>query len=170
MTKKIKLSQGQIALVDGEDYEWLSKFKWVAYKALNRNKTLRTYYAFRIYHSPYVNGQRYFKTIYMHREILKALPGQLVDHSNRNGLDNRRKNIRLCDHFENRYNSKKPHNSFQSKFKGVYPYKNGNWRSGIQHRGKYIHFGTFKTELKAAIIYNTKVKQFRGSFAYLNFQ
>jgi hypothetical protein len=59
--KKLKLSQGKVALVDDEDYEWLNQWKWFAHKDCN------TYYAGR---SEKINGSR--KQIWMHRAIMNT--------------------------------------------------------------------------------------------------
>ncbi|TXI99675.1 MAG: hypothetical protein E6Q35_02320 [Chryseobacterium cucumeris] len=84
--RKIPLTQGKSALVDDADYEWLSKWKWHAHK--DKNGVL--FYAERR------DKSRTPRIVKMHREILKT-PGYLVvDHKNRNGLDNRRQNIHNC--------------------------------------------------------------------------
>lgn len=58
--KEIPLTQGKVALVDDDDFEWLSQFKWYAVKFG------RTFYAVR--QAPRVNGKQ--RKIWMHREVL----------------------------------------------------------------------------------------------------
>ena len=104
--KYIPLTQGKLAIVDDEDFEWLSQWKW----HFNRKK----YAARTINHS----GK-----LYMHQVILNTPKGMLSDHRNGNGLDNRRKNLRACNVQQNKANSRLPKNN-TSGFKGVYWEKN----------------------------------------------
>ncbi len=41
------------------------------------------------------------KQVYMHRVIMGNPPGKEIDHINHNGLDNRKRNLRICQHREN---------------------------------------------------------------------
>lgn len=93
--KTIPLTQGQVALVDDEDYEYLMQWKWCA--AWNGN----TYYAFRGGKKEHGKKRQMIK---MHRDLLDTPRGLEVDHLNGNGLDNRRCNIRNCTHKENMQN------------------------------------------------------------------
>ncbi len=89
--KKIKLTQGKFALVDDEDFERLSKFKWCFGVYARRNFMVD-------------NKQVGF---YMHWDIVgKPLKGMVVDHINGNELDNRRSNLRICTYSENNKNFK----------------------------------------------------------------
>jgi hypothetical protein len=86
--KEIQLTQGMITWVDDADYLKYSKYKYVfngryAYRSENK------------------------KTIYLHREIMQTPPGMDTDHINRNTLDNRKNNLRVCTHAENCKNNKK---------------------------------------------------------------
>ncbi|MGD9109346.1 MAG: hypothetical protein PVG93_00265, partial [Phycisphaerales bacterium] len=74
-TRLIPLTQGYFAIVDADDYERLSQYKW------HVNKRGNTFYACR---------NEKDKTIFMHREILNASDGMECDHINHNGLDNRK--------------------------------------------------------------------------------
>jgi hypothetical protein len=49
-----------------------------------------------------INGEK--QTVRLHRLILGAKPSEIVDHKNRNKLDNRRKNLRICTRSENAEN------------------------------------------------------------------
>ncbi len=91
--KQIALSQNLFALVDDEDFEWLNKFKWSAW----RNK--KTFYAAR---KVRIKGQQI--NVLMHRLILNAPANMQGDHINGNGLDNRRENLRLVTPRKNTIN------------------------------------------------------------------
>mgnify|MGYP001588262020 CR=1 FL=1 len=87
--KEIQLTQEQVALVDDEDFEKVSKHKWHAYK------DGKTFYA-----GTTIKNKR----VKMHRFILEAPAGVDVDHKDRNGLNNTRQNIRICSRTENQAN------------------------------------------------------------------
>jgi len=159
--KRIKLTQNKYALVDDADYDSLSKFKWYA------NKLGHTWYAYR--NTPRnINGKH--KTICMHRQILglKRGDGLQADHKNHYGLDNRRSNLRTCNHQQNDFNRRKVKGS--SQFKGVYWHKaRMKWIARIKYNNEQRHLGYFDNELEAAKAYDTRALELFGEFAYLNF-
>ncbi len=158
--KRIPLTQGKYAIVDDEDFEGLSKYKWYALKGH------KTYYAVRGVHR---NKKR--KMIFMHREILGLQPndGTATDHINHNGLDNRRCKIRICTHAQNTHN-RLPYKMFTSKYKGVsWDRTTKKWRAKIMFNYKNIHLGFFEDEIEAAKAYDKKAKELFGEFAYMNF-
>lgn len=98
--REVPLSKGFVALVDDEDFELVSSVSWYARKGLN------TYYAER--KGPRdAEGKR--KVFSMHRLVMGLGPGEggIVDHVNRNGLDNRRENLRVTDKSGNALNSER---------------------------------------------------------------
>jgi len=155
LTKEIPLTQGKVALVDAEDYESLTQYSWY----YDENG-----YAYR----RKTTGYHKSKLVSMHREILGYIPeGKVVDHWNRDKLDNRKKNLRITSQSNNAANS--PPRKGTSKFKGVYwsdIYK--RWVSKIGKEGRYFHLGLYDCEINAAIAYNLKAIELYGDFAYLN--
>ncbi len=103
--KLIPLTQDKFAIVDAADYEWLNQYKWYAGRNKNGN-----YYARRMERAPR-------RQILMHRVITGAPPHLLVDHIHHNGLDNRRRHLRICTKAENVRNQL-PHGR-TSRYKGV---------------------------------------------------
>lgn len=79
--REIQLSQGQVALVDAEDFERINSVKWYA----SRQGTQKKFYAVRF---DTVNGKRIKK--WMHREVMNCPADMVVDHDNGNGLDCRK--------------------------------------------------------------------------------
>lgn len=158
MSKQIPLTQGKFAIVDDEDYEWLSQHGW------HTTKDRKTYYAVRW--SSKKGGRRNHR-IWMHREIMKPLANMQIDHVNHNGLDNRKKNLRICTHSDNQHN-RKPQPGKSSKHKGVTWHQKG-WQVAITHNGKSIYIGRFHNELEAAKAYDAKAKELFGGFAKTNF-
>lgn len=150
----IPLTQGKFAIVDADDYEWLAKYKW------NCQNNKGGFYAFR---------SEGHKMIAMHREIIRAPEGLLVDHIDGNGLNNRKSNLRLCTHSQNTYN-RRPNRNCSSRYKGISFHKmSKKWEVAICCKGKREHLGRFDDEVKAALAYDRKAKQLFGEFAYLNF-
>lgn len=157
--KEINLTQGKIALVDDEDFEYLNQWTWHAEKGRS------TFYAKR---TDYNSGKA--KGVRMHTEILKfhnLHSKTQVDHKNHNGLDNRKENIRPASAGENNMN----HNIKQkgsSKYKGVVKHINNNtnsYRAAIQNK----NLGFYENEEDAAIAYDNAARELYGEFANLNF-
>lgn len=94
MPKEIKLTRGKVAIVDEEDFDRVNAIKWYAYE------THGSWYAAR------KTNDRIRKMLLMHRFIMNPPRDKLIDHINWNGLDNRRTNLRICTHKENRNNTR----------------------------------------------------------------
>jgi hypothetical protein len=158
--KKMKLSNGKFAIVDNADFEWLNQWKWSA------TENGSSWYARR-----QEGGRKHNVKIYMHRFILGILdsPKVIADHINRNGLDNRRSNLRKCTKAQN--NSYRiPTTNRTSKYMGVCKSTDSNkkpWRAYIRpSTGQICRY--FNKEVDAAKWYNAMAKQIFGDFAYQN--
>lgn len=149
--KQIPLTQGKVAIVDDADFEYFNQVKWSAVKARDN------WYAIR------GNGTS------MHREIMNAPSGMMIDHINGNGLDNRRENLRLCTNAENLRNRGKT-KSNTSGYKGVTWHKgDGKYRAQMTYKGKVFHIGCFDNPVAAARAYDEKARELHGAFARTNF-
>ena len=115
-----------------------------------------------------ING----KKITMHRLVMGSVKGQIVDHINQNGLDNRRENLRHCTHRENAYNHKLSNNS-TSGMCGVHWNKDlGKWEASISSMGlakrKQRRIGFYNDKYEAARAWNKEAKKLYGDFAFQN--
>lgn len=90
----------------------------------------------------------------LHRIIMSAALGEIVDHINGNPLDNRRCNLRIVSSTINNQNAKKRRDGVTSSYKGVHLAEMGKWKAQIQIKGKKKSLGTFRTEKEAAEAYN----------------
>lgn len=145
-----KYGLGKFALVDDEDYEELSNYKW---------GVMAVGYAYTYYH----------EIIYMHRLILNPPKNKEVDHVDGNKLNNQRQNLRICSSQQNKFNTFKAKKKKSSIYKGVCFLGQYNcWSASIKYNKRRIHLGIFKTEIEAAKIYNQKAKELFGEFAKLN--
>ena len=158
--KEIKLTQGKVALVDDEDYERLVAMgKWCFH-----NKG----YAMIIKELKKPDGQRTSKAIYMHRVIMGAEKGVLVDHRDCNGLNNQKSNLRLCSYAQNGQNSRLQSRN-KAGYKGVYwDLAKQKWRAMITIDQKMKHIGHYESILDAATAYNDMALKHFGEFAKLN--
>ncbi len=155
--KFIKLTQGQFAIVDETNFEWINKFKWQALRDGN------TFYAKRSFKA---KSKRTLKL--MHREIMGAKKGQQIDHVNTDGIDNREINLRYCNNSQNAFN--RGPKTGGNKYKGMSWNKTKNrWYASIEIAGKSVHLGCFLSEDAAAKAYDTAAKKHHGKFARLNF-
>lgn len=158
--KTIKLTKGLYAKVDDEDFERLNKYKWCA--ARNSSKS-NIYYAITA-----VKKDGKYKNVKMHRLLLNPPEGDVCDHINGDGLDNRKINLRSASNQQNAANRKQLGNNNTSGFKGVFWEKGRYWAARIQVKGKNIRLGFFKTKEEAAMAYNEGAKKYYGNFARLN--
>ncbi len=155
----IPLSQDLYALVDGEDFERLSKHKWYAHKGRN------TYYAMR--NTPRRNDKQL--KVYMHREILGLPKGIATDHRAGYGLDNRRVNLRPATNQQNQFNRRSQYRKKSSQYKSVFWHKRiKKWYARIMNNHKRYFLGYFDTEKDAALAYNQAATKYFGEFAKLN--
>jgi len=154
--KRITLNKG-FSLVDDEDYEYLNQFNWQLHEGYARRNCL-------------IAGK--ITPIYMHREILKLEKGSkfIADHVNRNKLDNRQKNLRICTRRQNVGNAK-IWSTNTSGHRGVI--KNSNkkrniWTATICPNNKKVFLGNFDKIEDAALAYNDAAFKLFGKFAKLN--
>lgn len=105
----------------------------------------------------------------MHHFILGLDAWTLVDHKNRDTLDNRRENLRVATTSQNGANqSKRPGGS--SRFKGVcWDKSRGKWKARIMLNYKNVHIGRFLVEEDAARAHDVRAREVWGEFAVLNF-
>jgi hypothetical protein len=157
--RRIYLGEGEWTIVDPADYYQFGNFKW--YIGGHGTK----FYAVRSVKI----GPEQIKTVRLHREIISASEGLLVDHINGNSLDNRRANLRLATHAQNMHNRRKRKNT-TSRFIGVYFDKErGKWVAQIKYQGERILLGRFDSEIDGARAYDEAAKKCRGEYARLNF-
>jgi hypothetical protein len=152
MTDRITTASGLIVLVDDGDFALVEQYKWYADR--------RTY-------TTYVTGGIDGARVYLHRFIMCPAQGIEVDHINRNGLDNRRANLRLCTHSQNMANARM---RTGTGYRGAYADPaNNRFRAEIKVDGRRIRLGSFRTAEAAARAYDEAAADAFGEFATLNF-
>jgi hypothetical protein len=154
MTKTIPLTQGKIAIVDDEDFEKLNKYRW----HYNKGYAVRTI--------GHIIGKQ--KAIYMHRYLMKPTKNKKTDHIDGNGLNNQRRNLRVCSQSQNTKNRRINKNN-KSGFIGVsWHMPSKKWLAKIKHNNKTKYVGTFDDKIEAAKARDDVAKQLRGDFVVLN--
>lgn len=148
MSAQIPLSKGRISIVDAGSYDFLMQWKWFL---------SATGYAKR-------NCSRSPISL-MHRLIIGARSGQIVDHINGDPLDNRKSNLRLCSQGENVMNQRRRTNN-TSGFKGVsFSKDRRKWVANIQSCGRFKFLGYYATPEDAHAAYVEAAKRLHGEFA-----
>lgn len=161
--REITLTNSDIkALVDDEDYEWLSGYKW----KLQPNGYIMRWTTWTKEEAAAKGLKTRFRGILMHREI-KGFPDDDIDHRNRIRHDNQRDNLRVATRSQNLANSE---NRGKSQYRGVSYWNNPKprvkkWIARIQNRP----IGYFLTEVEAALAYDREARLVHGEFARLNF-
>jgi hypothetical protein len=156
----IPLTKGKFAIVDEADFADLSQWNWFLIPTTDG----RLYASRRRVPEELKAGNK-TKHILMHRYLLGE-PTEGVDHCDRNGLNNRRKNLRKATTIQNNANTMSRTGS--SRFKGVSKHRH-TWRATIQDHGKCIRIGCFETEEEAARAYDEAARRLHGEFARVNF-
>jgi hypothetical protein len=143
-------------LISKCDYERISVLKWRPHYGSKRQ-----YFV----HSIAKPRQE----LMLHRFIMNATKGTVIDHINGNTLDNRRENLRVCSHSENMKNSKKRSNG-KCPYKGVYFNKHVNkWNPQIKVDGKRISLGYYLSAEEARNAYNEASRKYHGEFGRISY-
>jgi len=138
-------------LISQEDYDMILKYTWC------------------IIPKGYVVGTVNKKIIRIHRFIMHAQKGQLIDHQNRNKLDNRRENLRVHTQLQNGQN-KTISKTKSSKYRGVYYVKRDkNYKVEFVYNKKNIYIGKFTYEIDAAMAFDKYVVNNKIEEIELNF-
>lgn len=163
--KQIPLTQSKHALVDDEDFDWLSKKKWCASNvAMSKNNASPEWYAWR---TERVDGKR--RMVCMHQVLAKEMGADKVDHINNDGLDNRRENLRDATCAQNNRNTKLRIDN-TSGYKGVHLMGNSKkWVASICVNRVKKYLGSFPSKIHAARAYDAAAREHFGEFARVNF-
>lgn len=150
-------------LFDLEDYDKIKDYCW---NIMSHNVEGRKEYK-KVHTMTY--GCEHRKHLFMHRVILGINDSSItIDHINRNTLDNRKSNLRICSQQQNICNTEPR----SGKYKGtsMHKLKDGSERWVAQISANHVKYrlGTYNTEEEAALAYNKAAKELHGEFAYLN--
>lgn len=105
------------------------------------------------------------KSILMHREIMEAPSGVEVDHVDRDGLNNRRDNLRLATRSQNCVNRGLAKNN-TSGFVGIVWHKQSSkWNARIKVDGVRRSLGYYHTKEEASAAYKSARRVLFGEFA-----
>lgn len=151
---EVPLTQGYFAIVDIDDHDLVSRYKWRIRKCRGH-----------LYATTSVGSAQGVTDIYMHRLLLGTKAGESVDHVDGDGLNNSRANIRICTQSQNLANrALSPRNT--SGYRGVSRGRRvGKWRARI---GDW-QVGEFDNPEDAARAYDAAAAAQFGQFARLNF-
>lgn len=153
MTQKIELSKGLFAVVDDCDADRVRAHRWHAARRVHT-----TYAASNIMTE---SGRHY---ALLHRFVMGATDGLLVDHINGNGLDNTRSNLRFATPEQNARNRA---GRGASRFVGV-RLIGGRWCAFVIPSGTEIYLGSYATEELAAAAFNAAARVVYGEFVREN--
>ena len=149
----VPLTKGYEAIIDATDVPLVDAWNWTT--IVGRSNV----YGFRNYWKDKIK-----RRVYLHRAIVGELDGFQVDHINRNGLDNRRVNLRLATRSQNQHNRVASSNN-TSGFKGV-TWHNGaqKWQAQIAFSGRNKYLGRYDTVEDAHAAYVEASIKYHGEF------
>jgi len=165
--KTLPLTKGLVALVDDDDYYWLSQWNWFVsgkerlhYASRSKKKT------------PMRSGIKY-ETL-LHRIVMRCTdPGLVVDHIDHNTLNCQKHNLRICTKAENNRNLS-PRSNTVSKYLGVTyctdKHRKLRWKAQVAYNGERVFGKRFMTEEEAARAYDVAALYYFKEFANLNFK
>ena len=110
----------------------------------------------------YKNGRPRYKTILLHRLLISAKKGDIIDHINGDVFDNRLSNLRVVTRQQSAMNRRIPKNN-KLGVKGVTKVKN-RYKALIGFNGKTIHLGSFITVEEASKAYEAKATELFGEY------
>lgn len=147
----VTLTQGKVAVIDAADVDIVDGRNWTAERGASG-----IWYA--------KNGM--IKPHGMHN-LITGKKG--IDHHDRDGLNNRRNNLRDATSEQNARNRSRG-SANKSGYKGVsFRADRGTWAAMIRVRDRLIKLGTYRDKVKAAMAYDAAAIEHFGIFACTNF-
>lgn len=153
----VRTTRGKHVVIDVDDFEFVSSRTWRIHLGWNNTPYATTSVEI---------GER-LRSRSIHRLLMNPPSGMVVDHRNRNTLDNRRQNLRICTRTENTRN--RVSRTGTSIYKGVFWVAvRSRWVAKLLHDKKQVWLGAYQTEEEAAEAYNRAAVHYFGEFACLN--
>jgi hypothetical protein len=165
MTVLMPLTRGLSTLIDETDLPFFEAFRWQVTGTLTRPYASRYIYTEE-------NGKKIKRVRTLHRDLMGLDSGYkiVVDHINRNTLDNRRCNLRVCSQSQNNVNRGRFSARSTSAYRGVFWRKDcSKWGASVKFQGVAYFAGVFESEEAAARAYDELALAKHGEFAVLNF-
>jgi hypothetical protein len=135
-TAYVSLTRGKVAIIDAADAADVGRYNWHEHGGYARRTERR-------------DGRTV--TVQLHRYLMRPERGLVVDHINRDPLDNRRANLRAVTPLVNNLNRRRARNN-TSGYTGVSRCPRcGRWRLQLTVRGRYKHVGCFDDARHAAL-------------------
>jgi hypothetical protein len=157
--------RGYDVLIDDEDIERILKYKWQVFKGQQRGEG----YVYFVYGSGSGYGKQRGKRhdrIHLHRLIINAPKGSIVDHADGNTLNNHKSNLRICNSVESARNRGVFKNN-KTGYRGVFFKKLGGinrFQTNISINGKIHNLGNYATAEAAAYIHEEVAKIVFGEY------
>lgn len=157
---EIELTQGYYSKVDVEDLERVTMHSWCIQQYKNKSRCKK------IYAKASIKGTQ----VTLHRFVMNAPKGTMIDHIDGDGLNNCKNNLRFTTKSKNGANRPKDRlPNATSMYKGVYwSKKQSKWCARLHFEGLGIHLGLFSSEIEAALMYNEAAILAFGESACLN--
>ena len=134
----------KIVLIDTEDVEKLKKF------------------SFRVHNNNYIETCVNGKSKYLHQIVMGEVDkGYEIDHINRNKLDNRKNNLRVCKHIDNTHNRVKSNTFLQQGITKLSRLKTKPYQVRIANK----HIGYYSTLEEAIRVRQQKEKELYKEFS-----
>ena len=155
MARQIALTSGDFAFVDDDDYERASMHNWCMHKSVKY---------------PYANiniGKGRSKRLFLHRFIMNAEKGQIIDHVDGDVLNVKKKNLRFCTKGQNSQN-RGLSAANTSGHKGVsWETSKQKWLVQIVINRKRVYCKRFDTFEEAVEAHEREIVKIHGEFARL---
>lgn len=136
-----------------------SPYIWHAYWS----NITETYYIATTVYDGIINGKPKYHRIPIHRFILNAKKGEIIDHINHDTTDNSYSNLRTVTKMENSRHKKKMNRRNKSGYRNV-SYFDGKWIVQIQINGKNTRVGSFDDVDEAGKFAGEIRKKYYGKF------
>ena len=132
----------QLFYFDIDDFQLVKNHYW---------SMTATGYAASYYFTRDDNNKRKHHIMLFHRQVMNAPSNMDVDHINRDKLDNRKHNLRVCQSIQNDYNKSISKRNKSGVIGVSYNNQNNTWRAYITYKGEWINLGSYSDKTDAIV-------------------